>query len=149
MFLRTIIKLSITVQLLLLAKLNQLKVLIQIVPKIILLRPFRSRKNLGLSRKSKLLCRILTLNITLILLVAGLVVVDLIGVNLSAHKILPVAMAALDGLGHELGVLVVSSDDLENRVAAGDLVVLGLSVKVTEEAGITKRSCRLKLRTPK
>ena len=113
---------------LLLAKLNQFKVLIQIVPEIVLLRSFRGRKDLGLNRKPKLLGSILALDITLVLLVAGLVVVNLVGVNLSSDEVLPVAMAALDGLGHELGVLVVSSDDLEDGVATGDFVVLRLLV---------------------
>jgi hypothetical protein len=116
-----------------LAKLNQLVILIQVIPQIILRRPLCSRKNLGFGRKTELFGGILAFDVALVILGAGLVVVDLIGVNLSAHKILPIAMAALDGLGHELGILVVSSDNLEDIVATRDLVVLRVL------AGVKKR----------
>lgn len=115
-----------------LTKLNQLVVLVQVIPQIILGRPLRRRKNLGFDRKTKLFGRILTLDVALVALGAGLVVVDLVGVNLSAHEILPVTVAALDGFGHELGILVVSSDNLEDVVTTRDLVVLRVLARSRE-----------------
>jgi hypothetical protein len=120
---------------LVLGKLDQLVVLIKVIPQIILRRSFRSRKNVRLDRKTELLGSILALDIAFVALSAGLVVVDLVGVNLSAHEILPVTVAALDGLGHELGVLVVAANDLEDIVATGDFVVLIVLVGCGGENG--------------
>jgi hypothetical protein len=44
-------------------------------------------------------------------------------------------VAALDGLGHELGVLVVAANDLKNTVAAGDFVVLVMLVRLGQRDG--------------
>ena len=107
-------------------QLNQLVVAIQVEPLIILGGPLSGRQDTGLGGEVELLGGILAADeALLVLLGAGLVVVDLVGVDLASDEILPVAMAVLDGLGHKLGVLVVAAHDLEDIVAASDLVVLG------------------------
>lgn len=104
---------------------NQLKVLIQIVPLVILLGPLRSRQNHGLLGNVKELGSSVAADVTLLVLLGGcLVVVDLVGVDFATDEVLPELVAILDGVDHELDALVLFSDDRDHLITAGDFVVL-------------------------
>jgi hypothetical protein len=53
-----------------------------------------------------------------------LVVVNLVRVDLAGNKVAPELVALLEDSGDEGCVLVFTTDDFEDTVSAGDLVVL-------------------------
>lgn len=111
-----------------LLELNQLVVFIEVVPIVVFGRTRGGGENIGLLGDLELLGGILALHVALLpALVAGLVEVDLVGVDSVADEVLPESVTLLDGLGHVLGGLVLAPNDLDDVVASGNLVVLEVS----------------------
>lgn len=111
-----------------LLELNQLVVLIEVVPTVVFGRTRGGGENIGLLGDLELLGGILALHVALLpALAAGLVEVDFVGVDSVADEVLPEPVALLDGLGHVLGGLVLAANDLDDVVTSGNLVVLEVS----------------------
>lgn len=119
-----------------LRELNEVELVIEVVPLLILLRLLCRWLNLALLGQIKFLRRVLASNVRLAEFRMGsLVASNLVGVRLALLEGLPVVVALLDNVLHKGGVLVVLASDSVGTVTFDDLVVDEPVVEGLAEAG--------------